>query len=284
ALAYVGLADCYNLLREYSVMSEAEAYPRAMAAARKAIELDDSLAEAHNSLAFGTFWWSWDAVNAEAEFRRALALNPNYVLAHHWYATFLLSVGRNREALDQIEIARQLDSGSASILADRALILYDAGRQDEAVALLNQISENEPTFLSPHRYLALIDLVNGRYSEYLAQARKVAELSQDKVQMAIVDAGEKAFRSGGAESVLPAVLQEQEKLYAEGRIQAYHLAQTYSLLGQNHEAMKYLGVAREHHESQLANVREDPTLAKLHADPSYREFLTSIGLPRTSGS
>lgn len=110
ARAYVGTADCFNLLREFSVMPEEEAYPQAMAAARKAIELDGSLAEAHNSLAFGTYYWSMDAAGAEREFRQALGLDPNYALAHHWYATFLVSIGRNQEALNQIEMAQQLDS------------------------------------------------------------------------------------------------------------------------------------------------------------------------------
>src|ERR1019366_4026317 len=103
AQAYVGLADCYNLLREYAAMTPEEAYPRALAAAKTAVELDDSSAEAHNSLAFVTFYWNWDVAGAEREFRRALELNPTYVVAHHWYATFLMTIGRLPEALEQID-------------------------------------------------------------------------------------------------------------------------------------------------------------------------------------
>ena len=161
AQAYVGLADCYNLLREYSVMPEEKAYPKAIAAARKAVALDSSLAEAHNSLAFDLFYGSLDAAGAEREFQRALSLDPNCQLAHHWYATYLMTVGRSREALEQIEIAQQLNSSSTSILADKGLILYYAGRTDEAIALLKQIRETDPSFLSTHRYLALIDLTDG---------------------------------------------------------------------------------------------------------------------------
>jgi Tfp pilus assembly protein PilF len=97
--AYVGLADCYNLLREYSVMPAAEAYPRAQAAAKRAIALDDSLSGAHSSLAFVDFYWTWDVPGAQREFERAIELDPKSELAHHWYATFLLALGRLPESL-----------------------------------------------------------------------------------------------------------------------------------------------------------------------------------------
>src|SRR6185312_14977298 len=96
APAYAGLADTYNLLSEYKVMPYRDAFARAISAAKKAVELDDSLANAHASLAFASFWGAWDGATAEREFKRALALNPNYVVAHHWYATFLMTLGRSR--------------------------------------------------------------------------------------------------------------------------------------------------------------------------------------------
>ncbi|MFI5117260.1 MAG: tetratricopeptide repeat protein [Terriglobales bacterium] len=102
AQAYVGLADCYNLLREFSAMPPEEAYPRALAAAKKAVELDDSSADAHTSLAFATFYGNFDAAGAEREFRRALALNPSDAQAHHWYAKSLFAEGRYAEDLVQI--------------------------------------------------------------------------------------------------------------------------------------------------------------------------------------
>jgi Tfp pilus assembly protein PilF len=101
--AYVGLADCYNLLREFGAMPPGEAYPRALSAAQRAVGLDDTSAEAHNSLAFATYWWLWE-VTAEREFKRALELNPNLALAHHWYATFSLS--RNRLQKQSIRLNR----------------------------------------------------------------------------------------------------------------------------------------------------------------------------------
>src|SRR5579872_5572113 len=131
AQPFVGMADCYNLLREYSAMPAAEAYPRALAAAKRAVELDDKSAEAHNSLAFVTFYWTRDAATAEREFKRAIALNPDYVAAHHWYATFLMAIRRYPEAIAEIEKARKLDPSSTPIMADRGFILYRAGQPEQ---------------------------------------------------------------------------------------------------------------------------------------------------------
>ena len=123
APAYVGLADCYNLLREFAAMPEQEAYPRALAAAKKAVELDDSSAEAHASLAFDEYYWNWNVQGAERDFRRAIKLNPNYAVAHQWYANFLASAGRAPEALEELNRAEQIDPASSAIVADRALVL-----------------------------------------------------------------------------------------------------------------------------------------------------------------
>jgi Tfp pilus assembly protein PilF len=118
--AYVGLADCYNLLREFSAMPGNEAYFKAFAAAKKAVELDPQSSEAHASLAFVTFFGMWDAADADKEFRRAIELDPNNVKAHHWYATFLHALGRHDEALTEIDLARNLAPDSSSILADKS--------------------------------------------------------------------------------------------------------------------------------------------------------------------
>jgi tetratricopeptide (TPR) repeat protein len=284
AKAYVGLSDCYNLLREYTVMPPDEAYPRAMAAAKKAIELDPSLAEAHNSLAFGSFYWMWDANTAEREFRRALTLDPNYVLAHHWYATFLHALGRTDEALREINRAQELDPTSTTVLADKGVLLYAAGQKREAIALLKQIEDTEPSFLSPHRYLTTIYLINGEYAEYLTEAKKTALLSQDATGLAVVRAGEKGLAAGGPHGMLENILQVQKSMYPDGGIAAYSLASTYAQLGQKQEALKYLGIARDRHDTMLMNLRSDPTMSNLHDDPAFRSLVTQIGLPALPGS
>src|SRR5580700_729326 len=174
AEAYVGLADCYNLLREYSLMPANEAYPRAQAAARRAIALDDSLSDAHSALGFVDFYWSWDVAGAQREFVRALTLDPNSVNAHYWYGTYLLHLGRFSESLEEIEKAQKLDPHSTSILADKGLVLFHSGQTQQAAELLKQLVAAEPDFLSPHNYLAIMHLEQGEYPQYLAERRKAA--------------------------------------------------------------------------------------------------------------
>ena len=124
AEAYAGLANCYNLLREYSLMPPNEAYPRAEAAANRAIALDDSLSDAHSALGFVDLYWSWDVAGAQREFVRALTLYPNSVNAHYWYGTYLLHLGRFSESLEEIEKAQKLDPHSTSILAGKGLVPF----------------------------------------------------------------------------------------------------------------------------------------------------------------
>jgi len=278
ALAYVGLADCYNLLREYAAMPEDEAYRKAIDAARRAVELDPSLAEAHNSLAFDLFFGMLKKKDAEQEFLTALKLNPNCELAHHWYATYLMTVGRSSEALQHIEIARQLNSSSRSILADKGLILFYAGHTDEAKSLLKQLEDTEPSFISPHRYLALIYLVNGKFEEYLVESKKVAVLSRNETDLVIVNAAAKGFHHGGQQGMLTAMLAEQQKAFAKGELPAFRLAETLSLLGQKQQAMAYLRTSFERHETNLSSLTVDPLLTNLHDDPSYQQLAIHVGL------
>jgi tetratricopeptide (TPR) repeat protein len=279
AEAYVGLANSYNLLREYSVMPPSQAYPRAMAAAKRAIAIDDSLSGAHSSLAFVEFYWSWDIAGAQREFERALALDPNSVVAHHWHATFLLQIGRFPEAVEEIETAQKLDPNSRSILADKGLILFYAGQKDEGVTLLKQLEATEPDFLSPHAYLAFAHLVQGDYPQYLAESRKVASLLHDAQRLAIVVTGEKGFASAGSRGMLMAMLKEQQNLYDIGQEQAYNVAVTSALLGRKQEALDELQSAYLKREPDFLRVRIDPLLSSLHDEPRFREMLAQIGLP-----
>jgi tetratricopeptide (TPR) repeat protein len=279
AEAYVGLANCYNLLREFSRMPPSEAYPRALAAAKRAVALDDSLSGAHSSLAFVDFYWSWDIAGAQHEFERALALDPNSVVAHHWYATILLQLGRFPEALEEIEKAQKLDPVSAPILADQGLILFYGGQADHAVALLKQLEASEPDFLSPHSYLATIHLAQGDYPQYLAESRKVAALLHDDQRLAIVAAGEKGFARDGSRGMFTAMLKQQQTLHAAGREAAYNVAVTCALLGKKQDALNDLQSSYLKREPQLLNLRIDPFLSSLHDEPRFREILAQIGMP-----
>ena len=279
APAYAGMANCYNLMREYTLMPAKEAYPRAMAAAKRAIALDDSLAEAHNALAFGDFYWSWDAASAEQEFQRAIALDPHSVAAHHWYATFLMVLGRAQEALAEIEEARKLDPQSSAILADKGLILFAAGQESQSVELLKQIEATDPAFLSPHAYLATVYLEMKNFREYLPEAKQTAELLHDQNRMKIVTAAEEGFAANEGDGMLRAMLSVEKELYNERQFDAYDLATTYCLLGEKKQALSLLKVAVANHDERDVALRIDENFAALHDEPEFRAMLEQVGLP-----
>jgi len=279
APAYVGLADCYNLMREYTLMPANEAYPRALAAAKKAVELDDQSSEAHASLAFALFWGTWDAASAEREFRRAIDLNPENPVAHHWYATFLSAVGRHTQALAEIDRAQTLDPASKSIVADRGDLLWSAGRRDEGIALLKHLEATEPDFISPHRYLKMVYFASADYPSYLDEWKKEATLMHDSASLKIVNAAQKGFAAAGAQGMLQNVLMLQKKLYARGLQSPYSLAETDSLLGNKKEALQYLRIAYDKHDESAVGLGADSAFSNLRGDPVYTELSARVGLP-----
>jgi DNA-binding winged helix-turn-helix (wHTH) protein/tetratricopeptide (TPR) repeat protein len=279
APAYVGLADCYNLLREYTVMPSSEAYPRALAAAKKAVELDGQSSEAHASLAFVSFNGMWDVPTAEREFRRALDLNPDNSAAHHWYATYLMCLRRYRESLAEIERAQALDPASKSVLADKGFLLFHAGRQQEAIALLQQMEENEPDFISPHRYLKELYLLSADYPHYLAEAKSEAMLMHDGSALRVAEATEKGFASGGGKGLLEALSIQQQELYDQGLFSPYYLAETYSILGRNQKALRYLKIAYDQHADGVTDMASTHAFDNLHREPAFRRVLSEVGLP-----
>ncbi len=277
--AYVGMADCYNLLREYTLMPSSEAYPRALAAAKKAVELDDRSSEAHASLAFASFFGMWDIATGEREFRRAMDLNPNNPAPHHWYANALLALHRLPEALAEIDRAQALDPASSAILADKANILGVVGRRDEALSLLKQMESRDPSFRSPHLYLKDLYLGNRDYPGYISELRKDALLVHDDSALAIATAAEKGFAAGGARGMFEVILQVQKRLYAQHSVPPTALAQTVALLGNNTEALRYLKAAYEQRDSSLLFVKIYFEFNNLHDEPAYRDLLARMNLP-----
>jgi DNA-binding winged helix-turn-helix (wHTH) protein/tetratricopeptide (TPR) repeat protein len=279
APAYVGLADCYNLLREYTVMPASEAYPRALAAAKRAVELDGQSSEAHAALAFASFFGMWDAATADREFRRALELNPNNAIAHHWYATYLQCLRRYPESLTEIERAQALEPASKSVLADKGNILFNAGRLRDAISLLKQMEENEPDFISPHRYLKEIYLLTADYPHYLGEARSEAVLMHDSSALAVVEATEKGFAAGGGKGMLKSLRQQQTKLYERGLLSPYFLAVTCTLQGNKQEALRYLKTVYDQHADGMAPIETDHAFDNLHNEPAFRQLVAEVGLP-----
>ena len=279
AKAYVGLADSYNLLREFSSMPDSEAYAQALAAATKAVELDPSSAEAHATLGFIDFWSRRDMAAASREFERAIALNPNYVDAYHWYGNVLGGVGRNKEGLAYLTRAQELDPASPSIRADRGAEMVGAGYRDDGVGVLKQMEQTDPNFRSPHAYLASFYLSELNCSGYLGETRKQAQVQRDPEKLALVNAAEKGLAAGGCQGMLQNILAVQKKRYAQHQATSYELAATEALLGDKAAAMQYLRLSLAQNEAALAAVRADFFFRGLHSDAEFRQLVIDAGLP-----
>lgn len=279
AKAYVGLADSYNLLREFASMSDSEAYARAFAAASKAAELDPNSAEAHATLGFIYFWSKRDPAAANREFERAIALNPNYVDAYHWYGNILVNEGRSDEGLENLDRAQELDPASPSIRADKGIASVAAGRRDEGINVLKQMEVTDPEFSSPHTYLAAIYLGEKDCSEYLNEARARARLQRDPEKLALVQAAEKGFAAGKCPGMLRGMLEAQKRLYGENKVTAYELAETEALLGDQPAALQYLRLSLAQNEGILASVRASSYFSSMHPEPEFQKLVLDAGLP-----
>jgi len=278
AAAYAGLADAYNLQAEFTAVPADQDYPRAAAAAERAIALDPSLATAHAALAFADFYWYRDAAAAQREFRRALLLDPGSAAAHHWYATFLMTIGESDAALAEIDKAQNLDSESTAIPADKALILFHGGQNDQAVRLLTQLEDEQPNLASIHRYLATIWLAEGSDTAYLHELRLLALSRHDAQGAELAEAGAKGLASGGHLGMLRAMLGVQRSLYASGNASAYALAMTCAGLGDARGAMDYLAISVARRDPDNIALKIDPPFVALHRDPQFAALLTKAGL------
>ena len=279
AQAYVGLADTYDLMREFASMPDEEAYPRAFSAASKAVELDDSSAEAHATLGFVSFWWKRDTATANREFQRALVLNPAYVDAYHWYGNILGCQGRGAEGVNYLNRAQQLDPGSRSIRADKGEALLIWGHRDEGVALLKQIEATDIDFASPHLYLAQLYFVELDGPHFLDEQRALSRLRRRPDDQLVQRAAERGFADGGVPGMLQSILLEQKRLYDAHRLSAYQVARTEALLGDRAAALSYLHAALQRNEAELAIVRVDLALNSLHNLPEFHKVVAAAGLP-----
>jgi tetratricopeptide (TPR) repeat protein len=243
---------------------------------RCGLELDDTSAGAHTSLAFATYYWNWDPVTAEREYKRALELNPNLVQGHHWYATFLLTAGRFPEALDQIEQARKLDPASTTIQADKGWILFHAGRASEAFALLKQLESTDPTLATTNVYLTEIYFERKDYANFFAESKRSAQLRHDEDALAVANAAERGFAAGGLLGMRQAMLPVQKRIFDRGAAPAYGLAATYALLGKNEDALRYLQMAYEKREIGLLYLPFNPDFNSLHDDSEYKKIAEHV--------
>jgi len=284
ALAYAGQADCYNLLREYTSMPPSQAFPLAIAAATKAVTLNNNLSEAHRALGFAYFYWNWDVAGGEREFRRALALNPKDVEAHHWYATALNSVGRNQEAVAEIEQARKLDPASSSIAADRATVLFSSGREDEAIQTLLELEQSEPNFFSPYIYLRNEYFERREYAKSFDQGEMAARMSHDEKALAAIHVSRERLKNGGEDALLEGRLADQIAEFRLGNAKAIDVAQTCALVGKNKEAMEYLEKAYQRHEYELITIGFWKGFDGLRSQPEFQDLMHRLGVSNAAQS
>lgn len=276
AQAYSGLADTYALLGDwqYAVMTPKEAFPKAKAAALKALELDDNLSEAHTSLAFCLegFDWNWDA--ADKEFRRAIELSPGYATAHHWYAWHLSLIGRNSEAIVEMKKAQNVDPLSLIINADLAELLAIAHLPDESIAQSRKTIEMDSNFALAHNQLAQAYLEQNMFAEAISELQKAIELSGASPSFSANLARAYAASNRRAEAVR--LLNDLRKRSALGFSQASDIAIIYTALGDKDEAMTWLEKGYEERFNPGVLLR--PGFDSLRSDPRFQDLMHRIGL------
>jgi TolB-like protein/DNA-binding winged helix-turn-helix (wHTH) protein/Flp pilus assembly protein TadD len=277
AQAYSGLADTYALLGDwqYAVMTPAEANPKAKAAALKAVELDSSLGEAHNSLAFVLDGFDWDLDSGGKEFRRAIELNPGYATAHHWYAWHLALLGQYDEAIAEMKKAESLDPLSLIINADLAELLVLAHSYDEAMRQSRKTIEMDPNFAMAHNQLAQAYLQDHRYEEAVVEMQKAVQLS-GRSPTCIANLA-RAYALSGRRNDAVKLLSELKGRATPGYSHASEVAVIYVSLGDMDEAMNWLekGYAERFNPGVLIRPGFDP----LRSDPRFQKLAHRVGLP-----
>jgi TolB-like protein/DNA-binding winged helix-turn-helix (wHTH) protein/Tfp pilus assembly protein PilF len=277
AQAYSGLADSYALLGdwEYGVLAPKEAFPRAKAAATKALELDNTLGEAHTSLAFSLDLFDWDWQSADKEFRRAIELNPGYATAHHWYAWHLTEMGRNREAIAEMRKAENLDPLSLIISADVAEILLVAHSYDEAIQQSRKTIDMDSNFAVAHYELGQAFVQKHMYNEAIAELQKAIELSGGSTTCTsnLAYAYAVAGRRNEAVKIMKDLTNRSNHVFSN----APEIALIYVGLDEKDQAMTWLEKAYAEHFNPSVLLR--PAFDPLRSDPRFKDLVRRIGFP-----
>jgi serine/threonine-protein kinase len=271
ALAYGGLADSYNVLSTNGILPPNEAFPKAKAAVTRAIEIDDTLAEAHTSLAFIRTVYDWDWPGAEQEYKRAIALNPNYANAHYFYAfTFLISRGRVDEAIAEMKKAAELDPLSLIINTNLGRTYFLARQYDKALEQYRKTLDLDPTFPRAHDRLQEVYEQKGMYQEAIADMEKVNAALGARVRTAFERSGARGY---WLERI--SIDQEQAK---QAYSSAYFTAAKYAALGDNAQALASLEKAYEERDTWLVSIMIDPIFDGIRSDPRFKALLRNMKL------
>lgn len=284
ALAYAGLAITYSVLPSNTVMTKqetAEANLKAKAAALKALELDNTLAEAYAVLA-EVKHNEWDFAGAEKDHKKAIELNPNFATAHQWYSEMLANLGRHDEALAEVKKAYELDPFSVAVNMNVGMRYGAARRYDEAIAQFKKTIELAPDYPVIYWALSSAYLEKGMFEEALTPFARALILSKEETPESagrITAELRQALKSGGERAFWRKMLEENLEFYKKGIGSPVFIANDYAKLGEKDKAFEWLEKAYDERDSQLTYLKTYSAFDNLHADPRYKDLLQRIGLP-----
>jgi DNA-binding winged helix-turn-helix (wHTH) protein/tetratricopeptide (TPR) repeat protein len=276
ALAYVGLAECYALLGFHCLLAPRESFPKSKMAATKALEIDDTVAEAHTVLAYVKTCFDWDLKGAELEYNRAIALNPNYVTAHHWYSYYLTVMGRHEEAIVEIIKAQELDPLSLVINTAIGTVYYYSRDYERAVSHLLDTLEMDPNFVTIYDQLGRAYIQMGRYQDAIDAFQKAVTISKGNTTM-LADLG-CAYALAGKPDEAREVLENLRQLSDREYVSQYDVALVYTALGEKDSAFDWLNKAYEERYFELVVLKVEPQLDSLRSDPRFKRLMESVGL------
>jgi TolB-like protein/DNA-binding winged helix-turn-helix (wHTH) protein/Tfp pilus assembly protein PilF len=278
ALAYAGLADCYGILGAAIVgtIPTSEVAPKAAAAAKRAVELDPTLAETQTALATVQFNDDWNWKAAEAGFRRAIQLNPSYATAHQRYSLYLIAMGRTEESLAEINRARSLDPLSLSMNFSLGWRLYMARRYDEAIAQLLNTIEMDPTYLLAHIVLGQCYEQKGQYSEAIVELQKAASIAPDSPP--VLAALGHVYAVAGKHVEALQLLEDLKTQSAHRYVSPFYLAFIYAGLGDHDQAIRWLDKSYDDRSNNTIFLNVIPQFDDLRSDPRFQNLRHRISL------
>jgi TolB-like protein/Flp pilus assembly protein TadD len=276
ALAYAGLADSYGVLSSYSITSPAESVPRARAAARKALEIDEGLAQAHATLGITLTDYDHKWSSAESEYKKAIELDPNYATAHHWYGLLLMALGRVNEALAELRRAGELDPFSAIIQANTCRLFVYARQYDRAIQEGQKAVERNPNFGPAHRFLAYAYGAKRMTREAIAEYEAAASLF-GQTPPGLGNLG-RAQALANRRSEALRTIEEMKTLAARRYVSPSYLAEVFVSLGDKDQALDWWTKACENPDNEVTFLKVDPSNDDLQDDPRFAALLRKAGL------
>jgi DNA-binding winged helix-turn-helix (wHTH) protein len=276
ALAYAGLADSYVLLDSFGVEPASHAYPVAKAAALKALQFDNSLAEAHASLGMIYFYYEWRWAEAEQEFQRAIALNPNYVLAHSWYALNLGAMGRYEEAFGQVRLAQQLDPLSLEINTVVGRIFYFSRQYDRSINAYRKAIDLDPHYARAHTRLGITYAAMGAFGDAIHEFEESQRLSgpDPNLDGLLGYAQALSGNTGKARKLLKELTQRPRRDY----VPAFSIALIWIGFGKRDEALECLAKSYQDRSTDMVYSKTEPLLDPVRSDPRFAALLQQMGL------